>query len=65
MITAPRVRTASHLVTQFSQLMRSETPPTPQQWKHMLSLYGADEAFEVSNELLDLAKAIEKKAAAQ
>lgn len=56
-----RIRNASHLVAHISKMLRQKGAPSQKDWDYLRSLFGGDEAFEVSNELIDLAQKIERK----
>jgi hypothetical protein len=58
MVKPDDVRTASHLVAHVSKMLRSEREPSPQEWAYLKSLFSGDAAFQVSNNLADLANSM-------
>lgn len=55
-ITSDQIRTASHLVAHVSKMLRAKDGPSEKDWEYLRSLFGADEAFEVSNLLIEVAE---------
>lgn len=61
MITSDQIRTASHLIAHVSKMLREKRAPSEKDWEYLRSLFGADEAFEVSNNLLAVADNLKRQ----